>query len=45
VRYYLCTRYLSAKRFGEAVRGRWGIKSMHWVLDVNMKGILVFLAA
>jgi hypothetical protein len=28
----------------DEVRGRWGIESMHWVLDVNMKGILVFLA-
>ena len=35
VRYYLSTRYLSGKRFGEAVRGHWGIESMHWVLDVN----------
>jgi predicted transposase YbfD/YdcC len=35
VRYYLGTRYLSGKRFGEAVRGHWGIESMHWVLDVN----------
>ena len=30
VRYYLCTRYLAGKRFGEAVRGHWGIESMHW---------------
>src|SRR5450631_4897227 len=37
VRYYLCTRYLSGKRFGEAVRGHWGIESMHWVLDVNFR--------
>jgi predicted transposase YbfD/YdcC len=35
VRYYLSTCYLSGKRFGEAVRGHWGIESMHWVLDVN----------
>jgi predicted transposase YbfD/YdcC len=35
VRYYLSSRYLSGKRFGEAVRGHWGIESMHWVLDVN----------
>lgn len=34
VRYYLSTRYLSGQRFGEAVRGHWGIESMHWVLDV-----------
>ena len=37
VRYYLCTCYLSGKRFGEAVRGHWGIESMHWVLDVNFR--------
>jgi predicted transposase YbfD/YdcC len=37
VRYYLATRYLSGKRFGEAVRGHWGIESMHWVLDVNFR--------
>ncbi len=37
VRYYLGSRYLSGKRFGEAVRGHWGIESMHWVLDVNFR--------
>ena len=37
VRYYLCTRYLAGKRFGEAVRGHWSIESMHWVLDVNFR--------
>jgi predicted transposase YbfD/YdcC len=35
VRYYLSSRYLSGQRFGESVRGHWGIESMHWVLDVN----------
>jgi len=35
VRYYLSSRYFSGKRFGEAVRGHWGIEAMHWVLDVN----------
>jgi predicted transposase YbfD/YdcC len=34
-RYDILSRYLSGKRFGEAVRGHWGIESMHWVLDVN----------
>jgi predicted transposase YbfD/YdcC len=34
VRYYMLSRYLSGKRFGEAVRGHWSIESMHWVLDV-----------
>ena len=37
VRYYICTRYLSGKRFAEAVRSHWGIESMHWVLDVNFR--------
>ena len=37
VRYYVSTRYLSGKRFAEAVRGHWGIESMHWVLDVTMR--------
>ena len=36
-RYYILSRYLSGKRFGEAVRGPWGIESMHWVLDVNFR--------
>ncbi len=36
-RYYLSSQYLSGKRFGEAVRGHWGIESMHWVLDVNFR--------
>ena len=37
VRYDLSSRYLSGERFGEAVRGHWGIESMHWVLDVNFR--------
>jgi predicted transposase YbfD/YdcC len=37
VRYYILSRYLSGKRFGEAVRGHWGIESMHWVLDVTFR--------
>jgi predicted transposase YbfD/YdcC len=37
VRYYISTAYLSGKRFAEAVRGHWGIESMHWVLDVNFR--------
>jgi predicted transposase YbfD/YdcC len=36
-RYYILSRYLSGKRFSAAVRGHWGIKSMHWVLDVNFR--------
>ena len=34
---YLSSRYLSGQRFAEAVRGHWGIESMHWVLDVNFR--------
>ena len=37
VRYYIGTRYMSGKRFAEAVRGHWGIESMHWVLDVTFR--------
>ena len=37
VRYYICSRYLSGKRFAEAVRSHWGIESMHWVLDVTLR--------
>jgi len=37
VRYYILSRYLSGKRFSEAVRGHWGIESMHWMLDVNFR--------
>ena len=37
VRYYALSRYLSGKRFGEAVRGHWGIEAMHWVLDLNFR--------
>ncbi len=35
VRYYMLSRLLTGKRFGEAVRGHWGIESLHWVLDVT----------
>jgi predicted transposase YbfD/YdcC len=37
VRYSMLSRYLSGKRFSEAVRGHWGIESMHWVLDVTFR--------
>lgn len=37
IRYYILTRYLGGKRFAEAVRGHWGIESMHWVLDVTFR--------
>lgn len=35
-RYYILSKYLSAKRFADAVRGHWGIEnSCHWQLDVT----------
>lgn len=37
VRYYILSRYLSGKRFSEAVRQHWSIEAMHWVLDVNFR--------
>jgi predicted transposase YbfD/YdcC len=37
VRYYILSRYLSGKRFAEAVRSHWSIESMHWVLDVTFR--------
>jgi predicted transposase YbfD/YdcC len=35
VRYYMLSRFISGARFGQAVRGHWGIEAMHWVLDVT----------
>jgi len=37
VRYYIVSRFLSGKRFSEAVRQHWSIESMHWILDVNFR--------
>ena len=35
-RYYILSRFMSARRFAEAVRGHWGIEnSLHWQLDVT----------
>jgi predicted transposase YbfD/YdcC len=36
-RFYIVSRYLGGRRFSEAVRGHWGIESMHRVLDVNFR--------
>jgi predicted transposase YbfD/YdcC len=36
-RYYISTRYLSGKRFAEAVRSHWAIEAMHWTLDVAFR--------
>jgi predicted transposase YbfD/YdcC len=36
VRYYILSKYLSGKRFAEAVRNHWGIENnLHWQLDVT----------
>ena len=38
VRYYILSRYVSGKRFAEAVRGHWGIENrLHWQLDVTFR--------
>ena len=37
IRYHICSRYMSGKRYGEAVRQHWEIEAMHWVLDVNFR--------
>jgi len=35
-RYFLCSRYISGRRFAGAVRDHWRIEnSLHWVLDVT----------
>ena len=35
--YYLLSKPLSAKRFGEVARAHWGVENgLHWVLDVTM---------
>jgi predicted transposase YbfD/YdcC len=37
-RYYLSSLPLGAKRFGEAVRGHWGVENaLHWSLDVTFR--------
>ena len=38
VRYYILSKYVSGKRFAEAVRGHWGIEnSLHWQLDLTFQ--------
>jgi predicted transposase YbfD/YdcC len=38
VRYYILSKYVAARRFGEAVRGHWGIENrLHWQLDVTFQ--------
>lgn len=36
-RFYILSKAISAKQFGKAVRGHWGIESMHWILDLTFK--------
>ena len=38
VRYYILSKYLSSRRFAEAVRSHWGIENhLHWQLDVTFQ--------
>jgi predicted transposase YbfD/YdcC len=38
IRYYILTRYVSGKRFADAVRSHWGLEnSLHWQLDVTFR--------
>jgi predicted transposase YbfD/YdcC len=38
VRYYILSKYLSGRRFAEAVRYHWGIENrLHWQLDVTFQ--------
>jgi predicted transposase YbfD/YdcC len=38
VRYYILSKYLSARRFAEAVRSHWSIENrLHWQLDVTFQ--------
>ena len=38
VRYYILSKYLSARRFAKAVRSHWGIENrLHWQLDVTFQ--------
>lgn len=38
VRYYILSKYVSARRFAEAVRSHWGIENrLHWQLDVTFQ--------
>jgi len=38
VRYYILSKYISARRFAETVRNHWGIENqLHWQLDVTFQ--------
>ncbi len=36
-RYYISSAALDIERLAKAVRGHWGVESMHWLLDVEFK--------
>ncbi len=36
-RYFISSASLDIERFAKAVRGHWGVESMHWLLDVEFK--------
>jgi predicted transposase YbfD/YdcC len=36
-RYFISSAPLDIERFAKAVRGHWGVESMHWLLDVEFK--------
>lgn len=36
-RYYITSASLDIERLAKAVRGHWGVESMHWLLDVEFK--------
>lgn len=36
-RYFISSALLSPERAAQAIRGHWGIESMHWVLDVTFR--------
>ena len=37
IRYYLSSAKLTPERAAQAIRGHWGIESLHWILDVTFK--------
>jgi predicted transposase YbfD/YdcC len=34
-RYFICSAPLDIDRIAQAIRGHWGVESMHWLLDVE----------
>jgi predicted transposase YbfD/YdcC len=36
-RTYICSACLDIERIANAIRGHWGVESMHWLLDVEFK--------